>query len=422
MLAALLNDHLSILRMVWGLVRRVSHLFASLTCSHLLLVRISHLFASLTCPLHTSSLTSSSLTFQSLSFIACLTFRSLPSFLLATSNSTTFSLHSSSNQLLLLLIHQQPTNMRDLVKMEVYHANGEQQDCIKVCKTMSYDGAGPRDVYLFATPQSNGLRTDTYTSRVQQNDERVPKYLWDFSTRCQKMEGCLKKNWNVDGFRELFAKHIGTPKPTAQENRRREQRKRKAESTENKTSKKAKTDDNAVTKTPLVEVTTEEEAFVAFANWREPLKQIPSLMISKRLAREHSGFAPDHKTVVAIRQYCKGLARGSIEYILTSPQYRQWERSKVHNAEEKDESIEEIVNAAKQLLAKMMRDDDSTTQHVDQDGSHAEVKKETKNVSHPEEDEGVDQARDVSHPEEKDESVQDIVDSMKKMVAKMMAE
>jgi hypothetical protein len=196
-----------------------------------------------------------------------------------------------------------------------------------------------------------------------------------------------------------------------------------SQSTENKPSKKAKTDDNAVTKTPLVEVTTEEEAFVAFANWREPLKQSSSSMISKRLAREHGGFAPDHKTVVAIRQYCKGLARGSIEYILTSPQYRQWERSKINNAEEKkDESIEDIVDAAKQLLAKMLRDDDSTTQHVDQDGSHAEVKKETKNVSHSEEDEGVDQARDVSHPEEKDESVQDIVDSMKKMVAKMMAE
>lgn len=90
------------------------------------------------------------------------------------------------------------------------------------------------------------------------------------------MESCLKRNWNVDGFRKLFVEHIGTPEPTAQDDRRRAQRKRKTDSTENETSKKTKTDDNAVTKTPLMEMTTEEEAFVAFANWPEPLKQSSS--------------------------------------------------------------------------------------------------------------------------------------------------
>jgi hypothetical protein len=133
-------------------------------------------------------------------------------------------------------------------------------------------------------------------------------------------------------------------------------------------------------------------------------------MISKRLAREYGGFAPDHKTVIAIRQYCKGVAGGSIEYILTSPQYRQWERSKVNNAEEKkDESVEGIVNTTKKMLVKMLGDVDSTPQYF----THAEAKKE----------ESFDQAKDISHPEEKkEEIVHEIIEAVRKMVEDMLGQ
>jgi hypothetical protein len=237
---------------------------------------------------------------------------------------------------------------------------------------------------------------------VRQKIDRVQKPLLDYTTRCQELEGYLKKNWDVDGFLKLFVEHIGTPVPTVQDNRRREQRKRKIDPTERKTSKKAKTsgdsDHDSSTETPLVEVTTEEEAIVAFGKWREPLKATTTAIISKKLEREHGGFAPDHKTVIAIRKYCKGVG-GSIGDVLTSPQYRQWEHrtlSKANNVEEKkDESVEDIVNTTKQMMADILRDDDSTTQRVDQDGSRTE---------------------------EKEESVQGIINSVKKMVAEMLAE